>query len=108
MIEPSSPKNALTKEEESAFFKFISESKVYSKWQNLFLFLVGTGLRAGEAFALTWDDVDFERNYQRKQNFQILQRDIGRRLQLSLFTTKNQKQHTLGANVEQRKRNSCL
>lgn len=60
IIEKSSPKNALTKEEESAFFKFISESKVYSKWQNLFLFLVGTGLRAGEAFALTWDDVDFE------------------------------------------------
>lgn len=60
MIEPASPKNALTKEEESAFFKFISASKVYSKWQNLFLFIVGTGLRAGEAFAITWDDVDFE------------------------------------------------
>lgn len=33
-----------------------------SKYKDLFVFLLYTGLRKGEVAALTWDDIDFEKN----------------------------------------------
>lgn len=47
---------ALTIEEQELFFKYAKESYYY----NYYLFLLQTGLRCGEASALTWEDVDFE------------------------------------------------
>ena len=48
---------ALTKEEQEIFIKDASETAHYL----LFRFILATGLRVGEALALTKDDIDFQR-----------------------------------------------
>ena len=45
---------ALSTEEQELFFKYAKKSFYY----NLFSFLINTGLRVGEALALTWKDID--------------------------------------------------
>ena len=46
--------------DQKAFLKFVHDSDVYRRWENLFVFLFGTGCRVGEAIGLTWDNVDFD------------------------------------------------
>lgn len=41
---------------------FIKEDSYYNKYIPLFTLLFSTGIRIGEACALTWDDIDFEKN----------------------------------------------
>lgn len=48
---------ALSLEEQEAFFEY-AQGKYY---YNLFSFLVNTGMRVGEALALTWKDIDFKK-----------------------------------------------
>lgn len=48
----------LTAQELDRFFSAISNQR----YKDLFTLLVNTGLRIGEACALTWDDIDFERS----------------------------------------------
>ena len=50
-------KKALTREEQETFIEAAKETSHYL----LFRFLLATGLRIGEALALTKDDIDFER-----------------------------------------------
>ena len=52
----SAKKEALTKKEQDLFLSY-AEKTVYF---HLFQFLLLTGLRSGEALALTWDDIDME------------------------------------------------
>lgn len=40
--------------------KFMEAAKEY-RYGNMFLLILGTGLRIGEALALTWNDIDFDR-----------------------------------------------
>lgn len=51
-------RRVLSKEEQKHFIALAKETK----YGNIFIFLLGTGLRIGEALALTWNDVDFENN----------------------------------------------
>ena len=52
----SKKKRILSKEEQQVFIK---EAK-FSFYGNLYIFMLATGLRIGEAIALTWEDIDFE------------------------------------------------
>jgi len=56
------PRRALTPAEQSAFLGYLEQSDLYRHWKPLFVFLLGTGCRIGEALGLTWNDVDFEKN----------------------------------------------
>lgn len=51
--------NVFTKEEQNRFVKQC-EKDFYGK---IFIFLLGTGMRIGEALALTWNDIDFEKEF---------------------------------------------
>ena len=51
---------AMNQQEQDAFLKYARESVVYSNYVPLFIILLGTGMRAGECFALTWRDIDFD------------------------------------------------
>lgn len=51
---------AMNQQEQDAFLKYARESVVYSNYVPLFIILLGTGMRAGECFALTWKDIDFD------------------------------------------------
>ena len=55
-------KEALTKQQQNAFMKYISENQKFSGWENIFTVLLWTGLRIGEFIGLTWDDCSCERN----------------------------------------------
>lgn len=51
---------SLTKTEQEELLKFVRESKVYSDYYPMLVFMIGTAVRCGEAIGLTWDDVDFK------------------------------------------------
>lgn len=53
--------NPLSAKEVSSFLEAILEE--YTRWYPLFLLLARTGLRIGEAIALTWDDIDFSKRH---------------------------------------------
>lgn len=53
-------KHALTLDQQEAFLKYLRDTPKYRRWFRLFIFLLGTGCRIGEARGLTWDDCDFE------------------------------------------------
>lgn len=55
-------KKALTMKEQLLFIEYITDCKRYSKWSNIFMVLINTGLRAGECCGLRWEDIDFENN----------------------------------------------
>ena len=54
--------NALTEEEQEEFVEYVLSMDKHSHVKYLIIFLLGTGCRIGEALALQWDDVDFEKN----------------------------------------------
>lgn len=56
----SKPREALTVEQQEKFIDFVYSSHIYNRLGNLFTVLLGTGLRIGEALALTWDDIGFD------------------------------------------------
>ena len=55
-------KIALSVEEEKLFLIFVKDSVQYSRWYPIFDVLFHTGMRIGEATALTWNDIDFDNN----------------------------------------------
>lgn len=54
-------KIALTIEEQEELIRFVRESKVYSVYYPMIVFMIGTALRCGETIGLTWDDVDLKK-----------------------------------------------
>ena len=56
----SKKREALSIEQQERFIDFVYGSRTYNRLGNLFTVLLGTGLRIGEALALTWDDVHFD------------------------------------------------
>ena len=61
---------------EQAYKTYPNGTKVYSRGEFI-VFLLNTGLRLGEATALTWDDVDFDNHTitVNKSYVQVLNRD---------------------------------
>lgn len=53
-------RRALTAEEQERFESFLARSKKFRRWRPIFTTLLWTGMRVGEATALTWQDVDME------------------------------------------------
>ena len=53
-------RNALTKEQQTAFLDFIRDTPQYHRWLPIYTLLLGTGCRVGEAVGLRWEDVDLE------------------------------------------------
>ena len=51
---------ALTVQEQEALLDFVRQSKVYSVYYPMIVFMIGTAVRCGEAIGLTWGDVDFQ------------------------------------------------
>lgn len=51
---------ALTIAQQKNFLDYIAKSRTYSRYATLFVVLLGTGLRIGEALGLRWCDVDFK------------------------------------------------
>lgn len=52
----------LTKAEQDALMNYLRNHRLYKRWYKLFLVILGTGMRFGEATALRWEWVDFENN----------------------------------------------
>lgn len=51
---------ALTPEEQKRFFELAREKQSF--YYHLFVFMLQTGVRVGEALALSWEDVDYQEN----------------------------------------------
>ena len=54
-------RRALTVEQQRAFMNYVAENPFFYHWYPLFVFLLGTGCRIGEAIGVRWDDVDLEK-----------------------------------------------
>lgn len=75
-------REALTRQQQNVFIEFVKNSRVYSKWANMLIVMLGTGCRIGETCGLTWDDCDFTNNviYVRRTLYYLKDRDTGRRV----------------------------
>lgn len=51
---------ALTKEEQNLFTEFLKKPGKYNRWYPIFIFMLWTGMRVGEATGIRWCDIDFE------------------------------------------------
>ena len=54
-------RRALTVPEQELFEAFLSKSKQYHKWYPVFIILLWTGMRVGEATGLRWSDIDLDK-----------------------------------------------
>lgn len=54
-------RHSLSVEEQREFMNYVADNPVFYVWYPLFLFLLGTGCRIGEAIGIRWDDVDMEK-----------------------------------------------
>ena len=52
-------RHSLTEEQQETFLNFLRGIPKYRRWYRLFIFLLGTGCRIGEARGLIWSDCDF-------------------------------------------------
>lgn len=52
---------SLTEEELHRFIKLLNEKKWVEDVKRIIKFLLYTGVRSGECFALSWEDIDFEK-----------------------------------------------
>ena len=57
--EKTEKRHALSEDQQEAFLAFLRGIPKYRRWYRLFIFLLGTGCRIGEARGLTWNDCDF-------------------------------------------------
>ena len=58
----STPRKALTVEQQNLFLKYLRNSEKYKHWYPTFAVMLGTGLRVGELTGLRWEDIDFQNN----------------------------------------------
>ena len=56
-------RRALTLQEQKLFLNYLSQNNANSHWFPIFAFMLGTGLRVGEATGLRWCDINFEEGF---------------------------------------------
>lgn len=62
VIPPTENKRvALTQQQQMSWMDFIKNNAIYSKYYDIYVVLLNTGMRVSELCALTYDDLDFER-----------------------------------------------
>lgn len=54
-------RHPLTVEQQRNFLSFVQNHPLYERWSPLFIVLLGTGCRIGEALGLRWEDIDFDK-----------------------------------------------
>lgn len=82
-------RHALTVEQQKAFIDAIRYSPEYYHWYPLFVTLLGTGMRIGEAIGLRWEDVDFTKNFI-SVNHTLVYRPIDGKSQFLISTPKTE------------------
>lgn len=55
-------KTIYTEEEKKIFLEFIRQDKAFCVYDAMFTLMFGSGMRVGEVLALTWADIDFNKN----------------------------------------------
>ena len=53
-------RKSLTLKEQRIFESYLRKNKIANRWEPIFIIMLYTGLRVGEATGLTWDDINFE------------------------------------------------
>ena len=53
-------RHALTIPQQKAFLDYLNSKEELARWKNVFVVLLGTGVRIGECVGLRWQDCDFE------------------------------------------------
>lgn len=53
---------SLTVAEQNTIEEYLENNKLDNKYRNVLLFMLSTGVRIGEALALRWGDIDFDKN----------------------------------------------
>lgn len=69
---------SLTVQEQEVFLNFIQGSDIYYVYYPMFVFMIGTAVRCGEAIGLTWKDVDFK-NREVNINHQLIYKKTGKK-----------------------------
>lgn len=85
-------RHALTLEQQKAFVQYVKSSPMYQYLYPLFITLLGTGCRIGEALGLTWNDCDFENNMidiNHALNYFARQKQGTQKYELVISTPKN-------------------
>lgn len=67
---------SLTAQEQEVLLDFVRQSKMYSVYYPMLVFMIGTAVRCGEAIGLTWADVDFK-NREISINHQLIYKKSG-------------------------------
>lgn len=81
----------LTKDEESRLLDYVKNSSpYYKKYYTLLVFMLGTGVRIGEALGLTWKDIDFKKGTI-NINHQVVYRKKNDRFQFYISLPKGKK-----------------
>lgn len=81
-------RHALTVPEQESFVDFVTSSKTYSHWSNLFTVLLGTGMRIGECLGLRWEDCDFKSKIINVNHNLIYRTTEDRKMELHITTPK--------------------
>lgn len=80
-VNPSIKRHALSMEQQHLLLDYIETSPRQQYWRPLIVFLLGTGARIGEAGALRWKHVDFERGVVNIENSVVVYKnDSGQRV----------------------------
>lgn len=90
ITDTTEPVKALTSSQTESFLAFVANSKIYSKYYDLLIVLLGTGLRVSELCGLTMKDLDFEHG-QIHIVKQLLRTHAGRLSGTPMITTQDPK-----------------
>lgn len=86
----NSKKMPLTQEQENLLIEFLNQNKKYSRYKNLIVILLETGMRISEALGLTWNEVDLK-NKRIYINHQVRYFQLEKKYQYISSSTKNRR-----------------
>ena len=89
-----SPKESLSKEEQSSLLQFLRTDSFYSRHFVMIAIMLGTGIRISEAIGLTWDNIDFKK-HEMTIDHQVIYRKIDGVCKHYATSTKNKKSRVI-------------